>query len=254
MPLNSHLPKHSRFALLVLALIASLILPGCTTLAVVGTAAVATAVVTDRRDTGSLLEDQALTIRITDTIYADQQLGKTVNINVVSFNGVVLLTGDAPSPELRARAASIANKLSGVRMLYNEVKVGPRRGLDDAGTDAWLTTRVKAELVKKRGPVTHTKVVTAHGIVYLLGMASQWESQQATSIARGTRGVNDVIPLFEQTEVAEADSKRFTPRNTAAAPNQQGITSPEKLQELREDQDTAVIPFTLTPAVEMDSE
>jgi osmotically-inducible protein OsmY len=41
------------------------------------------------------------------------------------------------------------------------------------------------------------KVITENGIVYLLGLVSQQEANQATAVVQGVAGVQKIVKLFE---------------------------------------------------------
>ncbi|HSJ99170.1 MAG TPA: BON domain-containing protein, partial [Myxococcota bacterium] len=45
----------------------------------------------------------------------------------------------------------------------------------------------------------HVKVVTEQGVVYLMGIVTQAESDAAVEIARTTSGVTRVVKVFENT-------------------------------------------------------
>ncbi|MDH5377437.1 MAG: BON domain-containing protein [Gammaproteobacteria bacterium] len=186
---------------LLLSLSAGLVtIQGCAPVIVAGTVAGAGAtLVSDRRSTTALIEDQAIEIKATDAIYRDRELGKKVRIAVTSFNGLVLLSGEAPSQDYRLKAADIIRNLASVREVYNEIQVSQPISLNDRTHDAWITSKVKARLVQERGLFTRTKVVTSGGVVYLMGIATESEANQATSLIHQLDGIQRVIALFEPT-------------------------------------------------------
>jgi osmotically-inducible protein OsmY len=125
----------------------------------------------------------------------DLQSGATVTV----YDGRVLLTGRLPAPEMKARAQQIASQRAGVRALYNEIEVGPSETTWDDTQDAWLTARVRSELVLdsdiRSGNYT---IDTSGGSVYLIGSArSQAELDRATQIARYVPGVRRVVSYVE---------------------------------------------------------
>jgi osmotically-inducible protein OsmY len=64
-----------------------------------------------------------------------------------------------------------------------------------------VTSKVKARFVdaQRFNPV-HVKVVTENGTVYLLGIVSRKEANEATELARTTAGVMKVVRLFDYTD------------------------------------------------------
>jgi osmotically-inducible protein OsmY len=77
---------------------------------------------------------------------ADPQL-EYAHINVDSFNGIVLLTGQAPSEELRTLAADTVYKLTPVREIHNEIVIADPTNFATRSQDAWISTKVKAQLL-----------------------------------------------------------------------------------------------------------
>lgn len=130
-------------------------------------------------------------------IQADPRLQAGVTTTV--YGGRVLLTGRVASPELKAAAAQIAGRTHDVRALYDELEVAPAESPWDDAKDAWITTRVRSELVLDPDvrSVNYT-IDTADGSVYLIGSArSQGELDRATRIARYVPGVKRVVSYVE---------------------------------------------------------
>lgn len=243
------LPK--RCKILIVALLISTGLQACTpTTILLGTASVATVMaVVDRRPVSVVVEDQAIEMKLTDSIYADKDIGKKVHVSVVSVNGVVLLTGEVPNQEIRLRIQNMAEYFRNVRKVYNEIRVEPRSTFEEQSHDTWLTSKVRTRLISRIGVVSHVKIVTSHSVVYLMGLVNGDEARIATDAARGLRDADGVIPLFERVDVAENSAQRFSPspkNNADTESNDMRALSIEQ-QEKLEDKDTTVIPFELPP-------
>ncbi len=170
---------------------------------VIAASAIATTVIVakDPRTTGTMIDDKGIQIKASDAIHRDGLLADQVHINVTSYNGVVLLTGETPTVELRAHAEQLVREIEKVRRVYNEIKVAaPSSGLTRS-SDTLITTKVKTRLLaEKEFDSGRVKVVTENGTVYLMGLVSRHEAAVATEIARGTSGVQRVVRLFEYTD------------------------------------------------------
>ena len=82
-----------------------------------------------------------------------------------------------------------------------ELQVAELSKLTSRAQDGYLTTRVKAQFFKEnRFPSNYVKVVTENSVVYLLGMVTHKEAEDATNIARTTDGVQKVVKVFEYIE------------------------------------------------------
>lgn len=182
----------------IAALLTLATLYGCAAPALVagGTAAGATA--TDRRTTGTVVEDNAIELKAQEAIYTDDRLKKHVHINITSYNGIVLLTGEAPTAEMSDAVISHVQRIPKVRQIHNEISIASPSSLSDRSQDAWITTKVKARhFGNKEVNGLNIKVVTEHRIVYLMGIVTQAEGEAATNLAREVDGISQIVKMFE---------------------------------------------------------
>lgn len=170
---------------------------GCAELIVVGGATAAVAA-HDRRTVGSFVDDEGIEWKAVAAINSDDKLYKEVHINVTSMNGVVLLTGEAPTAEQRDGVLTAVRSVPAVRRIVNEIRITPPTTLGSRSNDAWITGKVKSKLVGTEGlDSTRVKVVTENAVVYLLGLVNKKEGELATEAARQVAGVQRVVKLFE---------------------------------------------------------
>ena len=128
---------------------------------------------------------------------ADPRLQEGITTTV--YGGRVLLTGRVASQETKMNAEQVASRVHDVRALYDEIEVAPGAGAWDDAKDAWITARVRSELVFDADvrSVNYT-IDTANGSVYLIGSArSQAELDRAAQIARYVPGVKRVVSYVE---------------------------------------------------------
>ncbi len=173
------------------------LLQGCAPLLIAGagTAAVAAH---DRRTLGAFVDDETIEIKTKSAIRSDEALRRDTHINVTSMNGIVLLSGEAATPELRDAALAKVREIGGIRQTVNEIRISPPSSLGDRTYDTWLTTKVKTKLIHTEDvDSTQVKVVTENGAVYLMGLAKKQEAELATEAARTVSGVTRVVKLFE---------------------------------------------------------
>jgi osmotically-inducible protein OsmY len=163
---------------------------------VAGGAAAGGAVAADRRTSGIFVEDENIELKAVK--YAETTLGENAHINITSYNRNVLLTGEAPDEETRAKAEAFAKSIQNVLTVTNEIVVGPKSSLSSRSNDAYLTSKVKTQFVtENRFQANYVKVVTENSVVYLLGIVNQAEADAATEIASNTSGVEKVVKVFE---------------------------------------------------------
>ncbi|MEP6702629.1 MAG: BON domain-containing protein [Betaproteobacteria bacterium] len=150
----------------------------------------------DRRTAGIYIEDESIENKA--LLRVDQKHSNNVHLNVTSFNRVVLLTGEAPTAEVRADIERIVRGIENVRNVQNEITVAQPTTLLLRSNDSVLTSKIKARFVDaNKFRANHVKVVTENSVVYLMGMVRKQEAQDATEIARSTGGVHRVVRVFE---------------------------------------------------------
>ena len=186
----------TRAALAGLIALACIAASGCVPL-VVGAAVGGTALVaTDRRSVGAQADDEAIELKYAQS--RSNRFGDAVHVNVTSYNGVVLLTGEVPDAATKAALAELARTTDRVRRVHDEIAVRPPTPMSERTNDTYITSKVKARFVEQnKFSATHVKVVTERGIVYLMGLVRPDEAEAAAQIAASTSGVARVVKLFE---------------------------------------------------------
>jgi osmotically-inducible protein OsmY len=183
-----------RIAGLTALAVAMPLLQGCFPLAVTGMGAAAV-MATDRRSTGTYIDDEGLEWKILARLREDS---RGAHVNATSYNKRVLLTGEAPTMDEKKRLEDVVKTIPGVREVTNEIVVGNVSSMAARGNDALITSNVKARMVNngKFSP-SHVKVVTEANVVYLMGLVTPEEGDAAAEIARTTQGASSVVKVFE---------------------------------------------------------
>jgi osmotically-inducible protein OsmY len=200
------MPRRLAIAALCAALAPTMLLSGCAAV-VVGGVGTGVSVVHDRRSAGTQVEDQNIELRAYALLREHPQIADKSNISVTSYNLTVLLTGQAADAETAQRFAELVAKLPAVRKVYNEVAIGTQATFGDDANDSYITSKVKVALLEVKAPdfdPTRVKVVTSQGVVYLMGLLTPAEAEQATEKARYVGGVRRVVKLFELISPSEA--------------------------------------------------
>ena len=73
-----------------------------------------------------------------------------VHITVTSYNGTVLLTGEAPKAELQTRIVNIASNVDKVKRVVNAIQITTPTTLPSRNNDTWITSKVKTRLLGTR--------------------------------------------------------------------------------------------------------
>jgi len=166
--------------------------------AIVGGAAVGAGVAHDRRTLGAMIDDENIELKVAAKVGQDAELRKLVHVNVISMNGIVLLTGEAATTEARDQILTHTRSVNGVRRITNELKIAEPSSLGSRSRDSLITSAVKSRfVVNKNLDPTRVKVVTESSVVYLLGLVTQAEGDLAAELAATIEGVGRIVKVFE---------------------------------------------------------
>jgi len=177
-----------------------LLLSGCA-VAVVAAAGATVAVVNDRRTPDVLLKDETIERKAVNRFYSDKEIKDSSHINVTSYNTFVLITGEAPSEDIRNRIVNITREIPEVTHVYNEVTIAAPSSWTSRSNDSLITSKVKTNLLTlKDFDGSRVKVVTDKGVVYLMGIVTKIEADTATGKTQRTSGVQKVVILFQYIE------------------------------------------------------
>ena len=173
---------------------------------IVGGTGMAVAMVSDRRSSGTYVEDEGIEWKANKWI--NDRLGDKVHVNATSFNRKLLLTGEAFNEASREEAGRIAASVENVREVVNELRVAPTSTLSARTNDTYISSKVKARFVDQKDfHIQQVKVVTEAGTTYLMGLVTEREGTAATEIARTTKGVQKVVRVFEY--ISEEEARRL---------------------------------------------
>jgi osmotically-inducible protein OsmY len=171
-------------------------LQGCLPLIVGAGVGAGVMVADDRRSSGTMLEDQTIEIKASNRI--KEQFGDQVRVNVTSFNRYVLVAGTVPSEQVKGEVEMVVLEVPNVRNVQNELAIAGGSSLMARSNDGLLTSRVKSRLVQSKDvSANHIKVTTDSGVVFLMGLVTRAEAEEASQVAATTGGVQRVVKVFE---------------------------------------------------------
>lgn len=170
-------------------------------LSLLATAALADTPTPHSDGVGAVVSDTAITAKVKASFASDERL-KDSHIKVVTANGIVTLTGTAPNSETKVAADDLAKNVEGVSSVDDELVTGTYKSpihhtiakSERVGSDSWITTKVKSELVSdsvSKGFEVHVK--TLHGVVMLDGTLSNPDAiAHVKDVAEKIQGVKSV--------------------------------------------------------------
>ncbi|MDF1678496.1 MAG: BON domain-containing protein [Legionellaceae bacterium] len=171
----------------------SMFLSGCADVSGVWTGVM---LVYDRHNVYKKIDDYQIGARANRLLFADERLRcEGCAIDLAVFHRDVLLTGHVPTRALREEANARLAHLGGGRKKYNQLAVSAKS--DRTLQDSWITAKIRSQVVADAEiDPRQFKVVTADGIVYLMGDMLPGQAARVIQIARQTEGVIRVVRLF----------------------------------------------------------
>ena len=196
---------------------------GCAPLIVGGAVLGSGLVVTDRRTTGTQVEDQSIELKAASRV---RELATLGNVSVVSYNRMLLITGEVPSDAEKTAVGAALARIENVRSVVNELGIGQNASVGSRGTDTLIEAKVKAALVDAKDLHANAyKVVSERGIVYLMGRVSEREATRGAEVARAVGGVQKVVRVFE----ILSDDELAALGKTTAAPTSAPAPAPASM-------------------------
>ena len=184
-------------------------LSACAPLIIGGAMVGSTLLVTDRRTSGTQIEDQAIELKALNRV--KEVVGDRGHVTTVSYNRMVLISGEVPTEADKAALEQAVGRIENVRSTVNELAVAGSASLTSRSNDTLITSKVKASFVDARDILSNAfKVVTERGTVYLMGRVTEREATRAANLARSVSGVQKVVRVFEI--VSEAELAEITPK------------------------------------------
>jgi osmotically-inducible protein OsmY len=155
----------------------------------------------ERRTVGTFIDDQTAEVQVHDVLYSRPEFDVRDHIKVEAHNGVLLIAGETRSEENKALASRLALELKGVDRVVNELEVGPPADAAGLLENSYITSKVNSRLVFSN-PIegyegSRIKVMTARGIVYLMGSVTRSEGDAVAEAIRDIRGVEKVVKVFD---------------------------------------------------------
>ena len=187
-----------RKVLLPLLLPGVLMLSGCVPAALLVGATAGGAIVYDKRPLKEMNADHRAKQIADYRLEHDRLINSKCHISVSTYYGIMLLVGQAPTPELKQQAYNLVKNIPNVSRIYNEITIAPPSLVGQRTRDAWITSKARSKMLLQSGlRSTDIKVVTENGVVYLMGRVSHQQANLASNVVRRISGVTKVVKVFE---------------------------------------------------------
>lgn len=151
-----------------------------------------------KRTFGTYVDDERLETILAVNLKKSSAELANAHVNVTSYNGVVLLTGEVPNRDLKQMAGDIARDIANIRQVHNEILIRPNSTVFSRTNDGWIATKVRTKLLTNRNIESdRVKIVVENRIVYLMGMLTRGQADLASELAATVSGVDKVVRVIE---------------------------------------------------------
>ncbi|MEX1035857.1 MAG: BON domain-containing protein [Sneathiella sp.] len=178
----------------IFSLSALVFLSGCTPSVILGGAAIGGVAVAEERSVGTVVDDATIKVQVANAIFQKSEPIFTSTSTTV-IDGVVLITGEVPTPEDRLMLTRLTWGVKGVKEVHNNVTVADSESLSNFGSDSLITTKLKLRLLRDAEILNiNYSVETVNGTVYLMGIAqNEAELQRVKNHAKDISGVRHIV-------------------------------------------------------------
>ena len=110
-----------------------------------------------------------------------------------------MLTGSVKTLADKNRASALAQDITGVRTIYNDLQVTDQGGFKNTANDVWIEAKLKARLVAEKGVRSiNLRWRVVNGVVYVIGrVRTEEEMGKVLTVIRDvdhvTRVVNHIV-------------------------------------------------------------
>jgi osmotically-inducible protein OsmY len=187
---------------LFLMLLNSLLMAGCSTVALDGGEALdEQALLRERRTREIILMDREIETEAYSELNSDDEILNQCHVSVNVYDGAVLVTGEAPTEELKKKIISLIQVIDHVKLIHDNLTIAPPSDAASRTNDKLITDTVKIALNQIRTlpdfDPAMVKVVTENGIVYLMGWVHRDEGTVVINVTKLQHGIKQIITVFE---------------------------------------------------------
>ena len=197
-------------------------LSGCASFISSGTGSAPVGTESGARSLGQVFIDSSIERTAKINLYKLDSRFKQSRVNIESFHGNVLLTGQVPDVHLKQLAEDNLRAMTDVKTVHNYITVGNQIGYNSIMQDTTVTANTRG-LIMKAVVVSDSKVRihTEDGILYVMGRLNQAEINDLNQVLQQVGNVTKIITLIDNVEQARAVTSSFSSPVVNAQPVEQ---------------------------------
>lgn len=119
------------------------------------------------------------------------------NINVNSFKGIVLISGQVVSEDYITLATKAVERMRNVSVVHNELLVAGPTSMISRANDTYLSSKIRAKLASSKNiEANRVKVVVENGEAYLMGRVTAQEAEILVNETKQVWGIQKIVKVF----------------------------------------------------------
>jgi osmotically-inducible protein OsmY len=119
------------------------------------------------------------------------------HVKATVYNHRVLLTGQVVNDKQRDKALAEVKEFDSIQKIFDYLVVSPQY-TSTSSEDTYITGQVKMKLIGAGNVNSNDgKIVTEHGVVYILGIIKKSQLENMLNEAKSVDGVKKVVPLLQ---------------------------------------------------------
>lgn len=198
----------ARVTVLVSVLVGGASLTGCASFIANNTAPAPLGVPSSERSFAQVITDNGIARTAKINLYKLDDRFNRSRVNIDSFHSVVLLTGQVPDAHLKMLAEQNVKTMRDVQAVHNYITVGEQIGYNQIVQDGWITTTIRASVLRSKIRDTRVKITTEAGVVYVMGRLTTAEADEVLGLVQQVNGVQRIISLIDTLDSADAELPR----------------------------------------------
>jgi osmotically-inducible protein OsmY len=197
-------------------------LSGCTSFISSGTGSAPVGTESGVRSLGQVFIDSSIERTAKINLYKLDARFKQARVNIESFHGNVLLTGQVPDAHLKQLAEDNVRAMTDVKTVHNYITVGNQIGYSTIMQDTTVTANTRG-LIMKATVVSDSKVRihTEDGILYVMGRLNSAEIDDLNQVLTQVGNVTKIITLIDNIEQSRSMTSSFSSPVMSAQPTEQ---------------------------------
>ena len=173
-------------------------LSGCASFISGGTGTAPVGTESGARSLGQVFIDSSIVRTAKINLYKLDSRFKQARVNIDSFHGNVLLTGQVPDEHLKQLAEDNVKAMSDVKSIHNFITVGNQINYNTIMQDTAVTANTRGLIMK--APVVSDSKVNIHtedGVLYVMGRLNTAEINDLNQVLQQVGNVTKIVTLVD---------------------------------------------------------